>query len=357
MKIDMTKAVDLDTPGRPLEGIAQGKVELDSEQLEALNWEGNCLVTGPPGTGKTEVFNALGERHIGSAAFLPFTRAARAELQARLPSNQINIEGEFYKYPDHNIVVATINSFCQGYLEKWPGSYSSQVSEFLKLKNKPTYDLVGVDEVQDLKPSHFEVIKAVKNGRLFAGGDPYQTIFTFGDAMGYKIFEELKEVGCKEVLLHNDYRSGSDIVELLNHLYPREIVAKGPKTYGRDAVFTRGHEELELISHKFLKEGIPHIMRDRKGRDRRILGGGNLYLMVAHACKGLGFDRVFQFDWYISSRPDTNWEEEYNLLYVSVARASKEWYLVDSSNRTFCSPYLMGSNYNQLVMAEVLKLL
>jgi len=323
-------------------------MKLDSEQQEALEYEGDAVVTGPPGTGKTEVFNALGERHTGSAAFLPFTRAARSELEARIPRNSLGIA---------RVEVATINSFCQRHLGKWPGSYTAQITKFLGLKDRPTYSLVGVDEVQDLRPSHFEVIKAVKNGRLFAGGDPYQTIFTFGDAMGYTIFQDLKDMGCKEFQLHNDYRSGPKIVELLNFLHPREIVAKGPKTYGRDAIFTRTHEELGLVSFRLTVAGLPHTVRNRSGKDRKVLGGNNLYLMVTHACKGLGFDRVFQFDWYTPNRPDTNWTEEYNLLYVSIARAAKEFYLVDGKERGTCYPNLLGSSCKHLVMAEVLDLL
>lgn len=328
-------------------------MNLDSEQKQVLDYalsKKNCCVIGAPGTGKTEIFNALGEDLNCSAAFLPFTRAARKELVDRL-SNDFEICGVKGKLLPSNLEVKTVNSFCQSYLSGFNG-YDEQLTDFLKLKVKPSFSLVGIDEVQDNRPVHFKVAKSVMQDWIFAGGDPHQTIFTFGDAMGNSAFKELDELGCKTFKLHNNYRSSPEIVSILNELVHEDMVSKGPKTYNRSAVFTRTHQDLANISLILERGGIPHIVRTQDYKDKIVLGGHNLFLMVTHACKGLGFDTVYQFDWDLPTWTDANLEEEDNLLYVAIARASKNFFLVDGTNRNHCAIRLQGTKAKVLSRSE-----
>jgi len=334
---------------------------LDKEQKEVLEYilnKGSCIAIGPPGTGKTEVLNEVagGLLPDQTAAFLPFTRAARKELADRLPYRELQLDGEVFKVPNHKVVVATINSLCQRNLKKFPGSFEDQIYEFLDLEEKPKFDLVGIDEVQDLSPLHFRVIEAVKTNHLFAAGDPCQTIYTFSTALGEEIFEMLDDLGCKRFQLHNDYRSGPEVVSILNALNPgADIIAKGPKTFGRNAVFTRTHDELEGVSNLLERQGIPHILRKKNGRDRKVLGGSNIFLMVVHSSKGLGFDKVFLCDWRDLTFFSGNPQEEYNLLYVSVSRAAKEFYLVEGNPHLSCWPHLRGTQAHQIIVAELME--
>ena len=334
-------------------------MELDTEQTTVLDYilnKGSCYVVGPPGTGKTEIFNALGESINCSAAFLPFTRAARKELVDRLPHLEVETREQTVKLPIHNVVVATINSFCQSYLSGFNG-YDEQLNDFLKLKVKPSFSLVGIDEVQDLSPFHFDVIQSIINGRLFAGGDPNQTIFTFSDAIGYRVFKSLEDLGCKKFELHNDYRSSPKVVSILNYLVPNGIKGLGPKTYNRNALFTRTHNQLRSVSRYLRTKNIPHTIRSQNAKDTVVLGENNLFLMVTHACKGLGFDRVIQLDWHLPHSPYTNYQEEFNLMYVSVARASKEFYIVDGNENTNCWPHLKNTETNTIASSQLLELL
>jgi superfamily I DNA/RNA helicase len=74
--------------------------------------------------------------------------------------------------------------------------------------------------------------------------------------------------------------------------------------------------------------------------------------MVTHACKGLGFDRVFQLDW-MEPRNYGDLTAEKNLLYVSIARASKEFFLIEGNNFTFCSGQLRESSTNHLSFKDL----
>jgi len=309
-------------------------VQLDPEQKAALNYKGSCFLVGPPGSGKTEVFEAKAEQCETTSAWLPFTRAACKELKDRLPDKEGFTFGRS---------IATIHSFCQAHLGEWPGSYKDQLKEFLELEDIPTYGLVGIDEAQDLRPNHWEVIKSIMDSdtTFFGGADPYQTIFEFGDAMGSSIIEEFLERGYKLFPLHNSYRASPNITKLLDRIYPRSLVGKGPRTYNRTAIFSRTHEHLKYLSNLLEENSIPHTKRERSGEDRTVLGKSSLYLMVTHACKGLGFDDVYQLDWYPPYK-SSEVEMERNLLYVSVARASKRFFLIDSYNGTFAHRVLKG---------------
>jgi len=328
-------------------------INLDQEQKEVLDYKGSCYVIGPPGTGKTEIFIAKAVESECTSAFLPFTKAARQELITRLPKTKFYFNKKEYEVLKGDITVATINAFCQRSLSDFPGSYHMQLINFLRILDKEKYGLVGVDEIQDLRPLHFEVIKSIKGGTLLAGGDPYQTIFTFGDALGFEIFNNLDKMDCKRFNLHNNYRSGKEVIDLLNLIYPRDIKALGPKTYNRIAIFARTHNQLQSVSEKFALSNIPHILRLQDGSDITIGTQNNIYLMVTHACKGLGFDKVYQLDW---NEPfdfkQTN--EETNLLYVSVARASKEFTLVEGHEFSFCYRQLKKTNCRIIDIDELI---
>jgi len=321
---------------------------LDKEQQAVVDriLSGESLyIEGPPGTGKTEIFNEVGRLTTKYAAFLPFTKAACAELKDRAQNVEYNDGVPVLK--GQNITIQTINSYCQSQLEQWPGSYEQQLTSFLESKRKKKYSLVGIDEVQDLRPIHLNVIKAIKNRQLFAAGDRNQTIFVFSDAMGYRIFPELEKMHCSQVNLTNNYRSGRSITDILTRLSRNPIVPKGPKTFGRDVVLARTHTQLKIISTTLKQQDVPHIIRGKDGISTQVgEGKTNIYLMVLHACKGLGFDRVFVEDWQENKGLPLR-QEESNLVYVAVSRASHKFFVVDPIlYYGYCTSTLKSSNYD-----------
>jgi len=86
----------------------------------------------------------------------------------------------------------------------------------------PKYDVVFVDEVQDLNPLQREVVLRLidKGGRFIAVGDFRQAIYSF---MGSNLdsFNKLKNYPNTEVLpLSVSYRCGSSIIEMANGVFP-----------------------------------------------------------------------------------------------------------------------------------------
>lgn len=89
---------------------------------------------------------------------------------------------------------------------------------YMPIANKfvrPTYDLVVVDEAQDMNPIQINLAKAMctKNGRIVVVGDDKQAIYGFRGADSQTIDKQLIELGAKEMPLTVTYRCGRAIVE------------------------------------------------------------------------------------------------------------------------------------------------
>jgi superfamily I DNA/RNA helicase len=160
--------------------------------------------------------------------------------------------------------------------------------------------------------------------KIFAVGDPYQSIYGFQGALGPDVMSILRRCGCSEFHLHRNYRSCETIVNLLNKMYARGLVSSGIKDTSTTAILCRRNDQLFEVDKYLKSRGVPHRVRlsARFGDSREydVLGSSNLVLMTIHSSKGHEFDRVVIYDWY-PSHPG----EEYRVLYVGVARASKSY--------------------------------
>jgi superfamily I DNA/RNA helicase len=292
-------------------------MELDEEQREVVEMGGNVLVIAGPGSGKTRVLTEKARRVFNSGESLlclTFTRSAAREMASRVSG----------------IPAATIHSFCcglVGWKEEW--SYQGLLWRTIMMKDRPRFENILIDEVQDLNPEEMDAALSLVGGKVFAVGDPYQSIYGFQGALGPKAVELLQKVGCKKVELHNNYRSCKQIVDKLNRIYDRKLVSRNVKDTGLTAILCRTNDDVFFVSDYLKREGIPHNLRlsaeHYDSKNKAILGGNpNLWVMTSHQSKGLEFDRVILFSWY----PDIDQEEEVRLYYVSVARASKEFHEV-----------------------------
>lgn len=290
-------------------------MELDEEQQAVVNCEESCVVIAGPGSGKTRTLVAKAEKLWLDTDIicLTFTRAAAREMRQRMPG----------------VKAQTIHSYCYGEVG-WPGNYDKLLPKFLVKDEKESYDWVLVDEVQDLTEEELNVVLSIVGSKLFAVGDPYQSIYGWNGALGMKVFRKLN--GYKTFNLRNNYRSCSKIVDWLNQVYGRQLVSKGVVENGLTAILCRTNMAVWEVTQLLEEADIGFTVRiganESKSTTEEDRGDDKLKVMTCHCSKGLEFDRVLLYDW----APEPYWGEEKNLYYVSMARASRDYCEVDQFN-------------------------
>lgn len=290
---------------------------LDKDQQEVVDHEGSCVVVAGPGSGKTRTLVAKAEKLYNEERdiiCLTFTRAAAREMRDRMP----------------DIKAQTIHSYCHSEVG-WVGNYDKMLYAFLDKRNKITYEYVLVDEVQDLTDEELGVVLSIVGDKLFAVGDPYQSIYGWNGALGMRVFERLS--GHKAFHLRNNYRSCEEIVNWLNSVYSRDLVSSGLVRTGLTAILCRTNYAVWEVSQILEEEGIGYTLRigasELNEKKEEFHGSKTLRIMTCHCSKGLEFDNVLLYSWF----PEPYWGEEKNLYYTAVARASKN----------FCEVWSRGS--------------
>lgn len=94
---------------------------------------------------------------------------------------------------------------------------------FLPVRNRwllPTYDLVVVDEAQDMTMAQLEIAQGVSNGRMCVVGDDRQAIYGFRGADSNSIDRLKRELEARELGLTVTYRCGRSIVAEAAQLVP-----------------------------------------------------------------------------------------------------------------------------------------
>jgi len=291
-------------------------MELDEEQEVVVGLDRSVLCVSGPGSGKTRILTEKARRVFNSGESLlclAFTRSAAREMASRVPG----------------IPAATIHSYCcglVGWKEEW--KYQGLLWRTMMMKDKPKFDWILIDEVQDLNPEEIDVALSLVGNKIFAVGDPYQSIYGFQGALGPTVISLLQKMGCQKVELHNNYRSCQPIVDKLNRIYNRRLVSKNIKETSNAAILCRTNDDVFLVSNYLKESEIPHTLRlsveYADVKEKEVLGESNLKVMTIHQSKGLEFDRVILFSWY----PDIDQDEEMRCYYVAVARASKEFHEV-----------------------------
>ena len=315
--------------------MGQPGLALSEEQRRVVDSLSSCLCVAGPGSGKTRTLVAKAEKLYSEDKdfiCLTFTRNAASEMRYRMPG----------------ILAQTIHSFCYGQVD-WKGDYDRLLSDFQFSSRKPKYEWVLVDEVQDLTESQLEVVLGIVGNNLLAVGDPYQSIYGFNGALGGRVVSRFKEMGCQELYLKGNYRSCPGIVELLNGLYARGLVSAGVRTTGLTAILARTNADVAEVTGLLESVGIGYTVKfgasELRSKGEVFHGNENLKVMTCHCSKGLEFDWVILYKWHPEraekdcfnprhAKEDlVGSQEERNLLYVSIARASMGFCMVDTLNR------------------------
>ncbi len=286
---------------------------LDSEQTRVVDYKHSTICIAGPGSGKTRVLAAKAESlwsQSQDTICLTFTRSAAEEIRSRIPG----------------LPASTIHSFCHSVMGWRSGdSYEDLLVNFLK-DGKDSFDWVLVDEFQDLTPTQLSVIFSIVGKNIFAVGDPYQSIYQYGGAMGKQAFEEVhKQFNCEEFHLRNNYRSVPEVVRCLNNIYPRKLVSRGINENGLTSILTRTNDQVREASNILREADLGHMVRSGSSelskKQEEDFGNPNLQVSTIHMAKGLEFDHVILWDW----RPRGN-EEDQNLYYVANSRASLDYF-------------------------------
>ena len=301
------------------------KIGLDPEQEVVVNYPESCFCVAGPGSGKTRTLVAKAEKLYSEnkdLVCLTFTRSAAREMRDRMPG----------------LLARTVHSFCFSEV-KYRNDYDRLLVDFLDKKSKPHFQWVLVDEVQDLTEDQLEVVLSIVGERLFAVGDPYQSIYEFNGALGGRVMTRLLNFGCKRFDLKRNYRSCSNVVTLLNQIYPRDLVSVETRETGLTAILARTNDDVKEVSDCLDSHSIPYTVRygasELRSKGQIFRGSDKLLLMTCHCSKGLEFDWVLLYKWNFERAEEEfvslsdlklftdESPEDKNLFYVSVARASK----------------------------------
>ena len=156
------------------------------------------------------------------------------------------------------------------------------------------YELVLVDEAQDLDPIQYELVQLLGR-RIVAIGDPKQSIYMFRGATP-DIFARFAADGYEEHTLKLNYRSKQEIIDNAGieleciKGYGGSVLGKEIFNFG-PMVLCRTNEEVDRV-----KRFYPSTM-------------------TVHAAKGLEFNNVCVVDFAVET------EEDKNIMFVALTRA------------------------------------
>jgi superfamily I DNA/RNA helicase len=144
----------------------------------------------------------------------------------------------------------------------------------------PTYDYVFVDEVQDLNPIQYEILKRVvkEDGRIIAVGDSHQAIYAFRGAYQDGMLEGKRSMGMKSLPLSKTYRCSQAVTAQameFNHYMGTFSSCPGSVRYAeaipaRNLIHTKGmmilsryNAPLFQVAMRLGKNRVPFYMMGR----------------------------------------------------------------------------------------------
>lgn len=194
------------------------------EQLEIIKniQDGyNVIVQAIPGAGKTTQILMILDRckKDKNVLVLTYNRKLRLETQEKIDRLMEN------KYMKNNPTAHTFHSYCQntyGVKCNTDKGIKKIVEEDLESKNLCNYNLLIVDESQDMTELYFRIIKKIakEDTQFLILGDPRQAIYMYNGAdpryltMADKLLKSPKEF--KKMTLSTSYRMSKPVTDFIN---------------------------------------------------------------------------------------------------------------------------------------------
>lgn len=168
---------------------------------------------------------------------------------------------------------------------------------FLPVRNgwlRPRYDLVVVDEAQDMTAAQLEIARGVCGGRVAVVGDDRQAIYGFRGADSDSLDRLKRELGATELSLTTTYRCGRSIVELAARLVPDYAAAPtSPEGLVVNGQFGKAMEAVEPDDFVLSRKNAPLVSVAlafiRQGRRAKIEGrdiGAGLKALIRKLATG-----------------------------------------------------------------------
>ena len=279
------------------------KVSYTKEQLDIISSSTNLVVDAIPGSGKTftMVAKAVYESKLGNKV-LVLTHTKKA---AGIFHNRIN------KFNLKNIDVKTIHALSFNILSNNGYSFDdlNNYAEMLETSiyfESPKYDVIIIDEAQDINKSQYKVINSIKARKIFIG-DRNQTIFGFTGASP-SLFQYLISNGYRYKTLSYTFRTSGMIVDYIN-FFKKQAILKGPEIHP----FNNFNTKVMLrTKDSFAPKGYINIVRYNNQKKSK-------NTINIHEAKGKEFNDVF------IKIPNANYfkkdKDKNLLLYVALTRA------------------------------------
>lgn len=180
----------------------------------------NVIVDSVAGCGKTTT-NLFIAKHYSNLNILLLTYNSKLKIETkeRVQSHNIN-NLDVFSY--HSFTVKYYNS--KGYTDK---IIKDTVTKNLQPKFKYNYDLIIIDEAQDLTPLYYELVCKIykdnnKNVKICLLGDVHQSIYQFNNADGrYLVYSDqlfnLNGYGWKKSNLSYSFRITNEMAKFVNN--------------------------------------------------------------------------------------------------------------------------------------------
>lgn len=372
--------------------------EEQEKVINLITQNKSVVVNSVAGAGKTTTLLFIAEKNKDKK-ILQITYNKQLKLEVRNKVKKTGIQ---------NVEIHTYHSLAVKFYD--PNCYTDdniikvlKNNVEIKTQSQIKYDIIVIDEVQDMTPNYYELIYKFMsdinfNSTMLILGDIYQGVYEFKNAdtryltMSHKIW---KNNNFEHLVLHQSYRVTHQIATFVNNImlgdnriisnkfgkkvcyYKKNIHFIAAELFGKiKYYFSQGYTAQDIfilcptlksennpikkLENIMVKNNIPVYFsrNDEEGIDENIISGKAVFTTF-HQSKGrerkivivFGFDNTY-FDFYAKEKPRDTCPSE---LYVAVTRASEILILIHHNQNeqlSFFKGEILNNEYIEYLEAK-----